>query len=211
MDYSVIDFDTAPAGQTQRLLQLPSTLEKGLAKLMTLKNKFGGLLSQVLLLFLSPFCFVVWNVKKFNHVFSIRPFFEKSNLIFQIKVFNKDGLVWPVLTVQFYCHFFHVIVIVIQMLLYSIACINNWHLKWDGVLFTHKWGVYPFSPTIRKFFLSFHFLFSFLLWCTIVLCQYVLELILWNYSSGLSMDQTWISLFYALIPHLIQHDIDQIL
>lgn len=49
MDYSVIVFDTAPTGHTLRLLQFPSTLEKGLAKVMSLKNKFGGLMSQVLI------------------------------------------------------------------------------------------------------------------------------------------------------------------
>ncbi|XP_058104727.1 ATPase GET3A-like [Magnolia sinica] len=51
MDYSVIVFDTAPTGHTLRLLQFPSTLEKGLAKMMTLKNRFGGILSQVTRLF----------------------------------------------------------------------------------------------------------------------------------------------------------------
>ncbi|XP_073099545.1 ATPase GET3A isoform X1 [Elaeis guineensis] len=51
MDYSVIVFDTAPTGHTLRLLQFPSTLEKGLEKVMTLKNKFGGLLSQATRLF----------------------------------------------------------------------------------------------------------------------------------------------------------------
>ncbi|KAJ8650127.1 hypothetical protein MRB53_003150 [Persea americana] len=47
MDYSVIVFDTAPTGHTLRLLQFPATLEKGLAKVMALKNRFGGLFNQM--------------------------------------------------------------------------------------------------------------------------------------------------------------------
>ncbi|XWS77126.1 hypothetical protein CRYUN_Cryun01aG0235200 [Craigia yunnanensis] len=51
MDYSCIVFDTAPTGHTLRLLQFPATLEKGLAKIISLKSKFGGLLSQMTRLF----------------------------------------------------------------------------------------------------------------------------------------------------------------
>ncbi|KAJ8748997.1 hypothetical protein K2173_013437 [Erythroxylum novogranatense] len=51
MDYSVIVFDTAPTGHTLRLLQFPSTLERGLQKMMSLKSKFGGLLNHVTGLF----------------------------------------------------------------------------------------------------------------------------------------------------------------
>uniref|UniRef100_A0A7N0T0F2 ArsA/GET3 Anion-transporting ATPase-like domain-containing protein n=1 Tax=Kalanchoe fedtschenkoi TaxID=63787 RepID=A0A7N0T0F2_KALFE len=51
MDYSVIVFDTAPTGHTLRLLQFPATLEKGLGKMMSLKNRFGGLLSQMTRMF----------------------------------------------------------------------------------------------------------------------------------------------------------------
>ncbi|ONK77096.1 uncharacterized protein A4U43_C02F3060 [Asparagus officinalis] len=51
MNYSVIVFDTAPTGHTLRLLQFPSTLEKGLEKVMALRSRFGGLLSQATRLF----------------------------------------------------------------------------------------------------------------------------------------------------------------
>lgn len=47
MDYSCIVFDTAPTGHTLRLLQFPTTLQKGLSKLMSLKGMFGGMLSQL--------------------------------------------------------------------------------------------------------------------------------------------------------------------
>jgi arsenite-transporting ATPase len=47
MDYDTIVFDTAPTGHTLRLLNFPSLLEKGLQKLVALKNSMGGMVSQV--------------------------------------------------------------------------------------------------------------------------------------------------------------------
>lgn len=54
MDYDCIVFDTAPTGHTLRLLQFPTTLQKGLDKLMSLKESFGGLLSTASSMFAGP-------------------------------------------------------------------------------------------------------------------------------------------------------------
>lgn len=47
MNYSTIVFDTAPTGHTLRLLSFPKTMESAIGKLLDLKNRFSGLLSQV--------------------------------------------------------------------------------------------------------------------------------------------------------------------
>jgi arsenite/tail-anchored protein-transporting ATPase len=43
--YDTIVFDTAPTGHTLKFLNFPNILQKGLEKLMGLKEKFSGMLS----------------------------------------------------------------------------------------------------------------------------------------------------------------------
>jgi len=47
MQFRTIVFDTAPTGHTLRLLSFPSTLQKTFGQMLSLKNKFGGIFSQL--------------------------------------------------------------------------------------------------------------------------------------------------------------------
>jgi arsenite-transporting ATPase len=61
LDFSCVVFDTAPTGHTLRLLNFPQLLGKGLEKMISLKEKFSGILNSVLYI-LTFSSVILWEI-----------------------------------------------------------------------------------------------------------------------------------------------------
>jgi len=87
-DFSAVVFDTAPTGHTLRLLNLPNVIEKGLEKVVVLKEKFGGMLSTVAAL-VDPATSRAMMDKMFEYLETMKSTIEKVNAQFKNPVFCK--------------------------------------------------------------------------------------------------------------------------
>ena len=81
-NFSAVVFDTAPTGHTLRLLNLPNVIEKGLEKIVVLKEKFGGMISTVASL-VDPATSSALMQKTFESLETMKKTIEKVNLQFK--------------------------------------------------------------------------------------------------------------------------------
>lgn len=66
----MVIFDTAPTGHTLKLLHFPKTMEKGLEKFMTMKDKLQGVVQGVLNRFLNNSLWQELNLSKHSKALS---------------------------------------------------------------------------------------------------------------------------------------------
>ncbi len=82
-NFSTVVFDTAPTGHTLRLLNLPNVIEKGLGKVAVIKEKFGGMLSNVAATMMDPQTSCEMMQKVFDYLESMKKTIEGVNAQFK--------------------------------------------------------------------------------------------------------------------------------